>query len=169
MTSFGSNGKKEPGYNTTFRIQGQIYHRIGSLLPVDNNPSFLQIYFLGDNKSQVERRCTVVPKINKKNMLHEHNVLIKIFKNSLEKIPSEEHKIILIADKIPAGQYERRYNLPTSKEVAVIISGNKYNNRYIILEKCNQELITTSETHKSYDALQYPLMFWQGENGIILN
>jgi len=43
MTSFGSNRKKT-GYNTTFRIQGQIYHRIGSLLPVDKNPSFLQIY-----------------------------------------------------------------------------------------------------------------------------
>ena len=92
MTSFGSNRKKEPGYNTTFRIQGQIYHRIGSLLPVDNNPSFLQIYFLGDNELQVERRCTVVPKINKEivsslqKLLHEHNVLIKIFKNSLEKI-----------------------------------------------------------------------------------
>ncbi|CAI6347001.1 unnamed protein product [Macrosiphum euphorbiae] len=80
MTSFGSNRKKEPGYNTTFSIQGQIYHRIriGSLLPADNNPSFLQIYFLGDSELQVEKRCTVVPKINKKivsslqKLLHEH-------------------------------------------------------------------------------------------------
>lgn len=50
MTSFGSNRKKEIGYNTTFRIEGQIYHRIRSLLSVDNNPSFLKIYFLGDNE-----------------------------------------------------------------------------------------------------------------------
>ncbi|KAF0746849.1 Uncharacterized protein FWK35_00023004 [Aphis craccivora] len=80
-----------------------------SLLSVDNNPSLLQIYFLGDNELQVERRCTVVPKSNKKivsslqKLLHEHNVLIKIFKNSLEKMPSKEHKIIHAADKIPAG------------------------------------------------------------------
>jgi len=35
MTSFGANRKKEPGYQTTFKIQGQVYYRIGSLLPCD--------------------------------------------------------------------------------------------------------------------------------------
>jgi len=78
MTSFGSNRKKEPGYNITFIIQGQIYHRIGSLLPVDNNPSFLQIYFVGDNELQVERRCTVVSKINKKMYPHYNNCCMNI-------------------------------------------------------------------------------------------
>jgi len=62
---------------------------------------------------------------------------------------SEEHKIILRADKINTGQHEGRYNLPTSKEVAVIISENTYSNRDIILEKRYQDLKTISGTHKS--------------------
>ena len=37
--------------------------------------------------------------------------------------------------------------------------------RDIVLEKRNNRLQRVSETHRSYDALQYPLIFWQGEDG----
>ncbi|GFV80811.1 hypothetical protein TNCV_1901261 [Trichonephila clavipes] len=47
MTSFGAKEVDEGNYMPTFKIQGQLYHLIGSLLPVDNaREAFLQIYFI---------------------------------------------------------------------------------------------------------------------------
>ncbi|XP_026476069.1 uncharacterized protein LOC113381335, partial [Ctenocephalides felis] len=50
MTSFGADIIEERGFNPTFKIQGQIHHRIGSLLPFeDTQNKFLQIYELINN------------------------------------------------------------------------------------------------------------------------
>ena len=51
MTSFGTTKEiKELSYMPTFKIQGQVYHHIGSLLPLQNEePKFLQVYFVGDS------------------------------------------------------------------------------------------------------------------------
>lgn len=70
MTSFGAteivrntnaNGQQ---YNSTFKIRGQVYHKMGSLLPMPNEPhKFLQIYFMGGEDSgsalanRVNARC----------------------------------------------------------------------------------------------------------------
>jgi hypothetical protein len=44
------------------QIQGQIYHRAGSLLPFpDTEPQFLQIYFVGNSNDELNRRCVIVP------------------------------------------------------------------------------------------------------------
>ena len=50
MTSFGADRRiLEPGFMPTFKIQGQVYHRLGSLMPDQGSqPSFLQIYFMDD-------------------------------------------------------------------------------------------------------------------------
>ena len=41
----------------TFKVQGQVYHRIGSMLPLPNEElQFLQIYFMGDALVEAERR-----------------------------------------------------------------------------------------------------------------
>ncbi|CAI6375927.1 unnamed protein product [Macrosiphum euphorbiae] len=171
MTSFGANRKKESGFQTTFKIQGQIYHRIGSLLPYDCESSFLQIYFIGDDDIQSQRRCSIVPNVQHEivqslqNFLNEHNALIKLFKTSLDNMPSDECQIVLRADKIPSSEHERRFNLPVVNEVAAIINGNEFSKRDIVLQKRSNEYVTVQETHKSYDALQYPLMFWMGEDG----
>ncbi|XP_015187914.1 PREDICTED: uncharacterized protein LOC107072460 [Polistes dominula] len=51
MTSFGATqivqnyGENCRLFNSTFKIKGQVYHKIGSLLPMPNEPhKFLQIY-----------------------------------------------------------------------------------------------------------------------------
>ena len=61
MTSFGATGAAPDGdFSPTFRVQGQIYHLIGSLLPLPNaEPAFLQIYFMGDSSVQLDRRCNL--------------------------------------------------------------------------------------------------------------
>ena len=62
MTSFGHERRKEGNYMPTFRIQGQVYHRIGSLLPMDGDEHrFIQIYFMGDSVEEASQRAKVVP------------------------------------------------------------------------------------------------------------
>ena len=50
MTSIASNTfVNEPGYMPTVKIQGQMSHQLGPLLPSDgDDPKFLQIYFIGN-------------------------------------------------------------------------------------------------------------------------
>ena len=49
MTSFGATNIVRESYMPTFNVQGQIYHRAGSLLPLPNaDHKFLQIYFMGN-------------------------------------------------------------------------------------------------------------------------
>ncbi|XP_026475685.1 uncharacterized protein LOC113380824 [Ctenocephalides felis] len=60
MTSFGADIIEERGFNPTFKIQGQIHHRIGSLLPFeDTQNKFLQIYFMGNMEEQLDRRLEI--------------------------------------------------------------------------------------------------------------
>lgn len=61
MTSFGCNEITMPGFNPSFTIQGQVYHRIGSLCPpTGDHPKFCQIYFMDNITSQVTTRCNVI-------------------------------------------------------------------------------------------------------------
>ena len=94
-------------------------------------------------------------------MLHEHNE----FKTALDQIPSDDHQIVIHADKTPSGEHARRFNAPTTSDVAIIIVGENFLTRDIVLQRRNSGLKRVSETHRSYDALQYPLLFRQGEDG----
>lgn len=46
----------------TFKVQGQVNHTYGLLLPKEGeNPQFLQIYFMADPDTELELRSNVVP------------------------------------------------------------------------------------------------------------
>ena len=49
--------------------------------------------------------------------------------------------------------------------MAMVMVGEEFNRRDIVLQRRNDQLENVSETHRSYDSLQYPLIFWQGEDG----
>jgi len=55
MTSFGYNEITMPGFNPSLRIQGQVYHLIGSMVP-----SAGDTYFIDNQESQVATRCQIV-------------------------------------------------------------------------------------------------------------
>ncbi|EYB87952.1 hypothetical protein Y032_0254g286 [Ancylostoma ceylanicum] len=177
MTSFGTTAVvQEAGFMPTFKIQGQIYHRTGSLLPPPNeDPRFLQIYFVADEEKQADRRCETIDGtrrnivLNLQRMLHQHNNLVNVFKTALDKMPTDEYKVVIRADKRPQGEHERRFNAPTVNEVAVIMVGDEFERRDIVIQRRSEALQRISETHRSYDALQYPLMFWEGEDGYHFN
>lgn len=154
------------------QIQGQIYHRAGSLLPNDDEDhQFLQIYFMGNSNDEVDQRCAHNASINREivqqlqSILHEHNALVGLFKTALEQMPSDNHKIVIHADRRPAGEHARRFNAPTVDDVAIVVVGENLASRDIVLHRRNDRLQRVSETHRSYDALQYPLLFWQGDDG----
>ena len=59
MTSFDCNEVSMAGFNPSFRIQGQVYHLIGSMVPTaGESPKFAQIYFIDNRESEV-RSCSV--------------------------------------------------------------------------------------------------------------
>lgn len=176
MTSFGAHKVVQDQYMLTFKIQGQIYHRLGSLLPVpDDEHKFLQIYFMGDDDVQVDQRCSISPGTKHQiisslqSFLHQHNSLIKLFKTSIENLPADNYAIHIRADKTPVGQHAGRYNAPTTNEVAIVIIGEQSEARDIILQRRNNTIVRVPETHRSYDALQYPIIFWEGEDGYHFN
>jgi hypothetical protein len=176
MTSFGANEIRHGNYMPTFKVQGQIYHRAGSLLPpVDGNHQFVQIYFIGDPQEEVERRCQIHDGLNRvivrdlQDFFHAENQLIKNFKTALERMPTDEYTVVIRADKVPAGGHQRQYNAPTAEEVAVVIAGEECESRHIVLHRRNDGLKRIPETHRSYDALQYPILFWEGQDGYHFN
>ena len=54
--------------------------------------------------------------------------------------------------------------MPTIDEGDVVIIGENLQSRDIVPHRRD-----VYETHRSYDALQYPLIFWQGEDGYHIN
>lgn len=115
MTSFGATAIiGESGFRPTFKIQGQVYHRIGSLLPEpDEAHKFLQIYFM-NNEEQIEWRCQIILDTrqnivqNLQRLLNQYNSLIQSFKTAIEYTQLEEYKLVIRADKRPIGEHERR-------------------------------------------------------------
>ncbi|EPB66767.1 hypothetical protein ANCCEY_14141 [Ancylostoma ceylanicum] len=135
-------------------------------------PTF-KIYFTGDEEQQVDQRCENIGGtrrnivLNLQRMFHQHNNLVKLFKTALERMPTDEYKVVIRADKRPTGEHERRFNAPTVNEVVIV--GEDCDRRDIIIQKRNDSLQRISETHRSYDALQYPVIFWEGEDGYHFN
>ncbi|CAE1304472.1 unnamed protein product [Acanthosepion pharaonis] len=95
MTSFGGNAFREVGWNPTFKVQGQVYHRIGSLLPeTATDSAFLQIYFITDYNQQADAHMGIIPEndtgqhnhprrdiiMSLQQMLHEINNYVRSFK-----------------------------------------------------------------------------------------
>jgi hypothetical protein len=77
---------------------------------------------------------------------------------------SGDFRIIIRADKKPPAQHPGRFNEPTTNEVAVLMVGEG-GPRDIVLHSRNSPLKRIQDTHRSYDPLQYPLLFCRGEDG----
>lgn len=173
MTSFGATQISDNnGFMPTFKVQGQIYHQIGSLLPMPEEDSkFLQIYFMGDKEKEIDRRCAIHQATKRaiiadlQRFLHEHNYLIKLFKHALDQMPSNDYQVVICPDKTPANEHERRFNAPNVDEIAIVMIGSENEKRDIIVRRQDSSLKRVAETHRLYDALQYPLLYWSGQDG----
>ena len=78
---------------------------------------------------------------------------------------TEEFKVVIDADKRPSGEHARRFNAPSCNEVGVLTVGEEHGKRDIVLRYNDRRLERVDETHRSYDPLQYPMIFPRGEDG----
>ena len=80
-----------------------------------------------------------------------------------------EIRISIHADVRPSNEHIRRYNLPTSSEISILMPED-------VAENENREVICSyrdgvnhvkkiNDTHRSYDPLAYPLFFPYGTDG----
>ncbi|CAH1412619.1 unnamed protein product [Lactuca virosa] len=164
-----------------FRLGGQNYHSIGSLLPPDGSqPKFSQLYIYDtDNENSNRQRCFGGEKHQStsidndiiedlKLMLGLNNVLVssyRMVRDTFKKYPQVDMKLKIIGIRDRDG---RTYNLPTASEVAALIIGDisdSVENRDIVVETKSGFLQRISELHPSYLPLQYPLLFPYGDDG----
>ena len=61
------------------------------------------------------------------------------------------------------------YNIPTVNEVAVVMAGDPCECRDIRILRRDNTMQIIQDNHRSYNALQYPLIFWDGKDGYQLN
>lgn len=80
------------------QVQGQIYHKAGSLMTVsDGCYKFLQIYFTGNTTEEIDQRSANNSSVRwsivelLQTLFHQHNQLITLFKTALDLIPYDNH------------------------------------------------------------------------------
>ena len=182
FTSFGA--KIDNSINSTrgpytFRINGQNYHLIGSLLPAQGEqPKFAQLYFFDTHNEVHNRMSAFIDKqkehdidettvVNLIAMLNQSSAITKAFRMVRDWCASyatPNLRLRLISNRTSA----RQYNTPTVSEVAALITndfGHGEPTRDIIVSCKDTGKQRISELHPSYMALQYPLLFPYGEDG----
>ncbi|XP_019200269.1 PREDICTED: uncharacterized protein LOC109193896 [Ipomoea nil] len=163
-----------------FRLNGQNYHLMGSLLPHEGKPPhFAQLYIYDTNNEQIIRINAVREGCNQDDIhidivnviqgeLDQNNVLVKSFrmaKSEMDRNPCTEVKIKLLGKR---KKDARTYNLPEVSEVAALIVRDldtSIGERDIVVQTKGGQLQRISELNPSYLPLQYPLLFPYGEDG----
>ena len=153
-------------------VHGNICHRIGSLLPGEGaQPRYLQVHFY---ERELEARANQFADLNSEvlqllqDMLHQHNGYVRGLRSALELPPPGERqdtKIILNAQRRPATEHVRRFNLPETGEAALLMPDEPHGARDIVLHHRDGQLERISECHRSYDPLHYVLLYPHGTEG----
>ena len=160
-----------------FRIQGELHHRGGPLLPAkDHPPTYAQLYFY-DPQAALEHRCSQNSGLNRntmrvlQDMLLNHNRYAPVYQHAYEILEHyDPNDDIAICLRITPEHDQRRYNLPTANEVAVILPGVdgetvRHSQRDIVLYKRSGALRIINSLNPAYVPLYYVLLFPYGENG----
>ncbi|XP_026475940.1 uncharacterized protein LOC113381189 [Ctenocephalides felis] len=153
MTFFGANIIQEGGFMPTSKIQGQIYHLHGSMVPTPNEQhQFLQIYLISSMVDQLIVWCNMQEELKRRvieqlqSFFHANNAVVNMFKTALERMPSDTHKFVIRADCTPRGKHVRRFNAPTVNDVAAIIVGDPTKSRDIVVQRRSNIMHRVNET-----------------------
>jgi len=165
-----------------FRMHGQNYHHIGTLLPEEGSkPRWAQLYIY-DTENEVQNRISATrcgdgktpldPSIvsGLQSMLDENNVLAQSFRMAREQFKNldyHDYTLKLIGDRNRRGTH----GLPGADEVAALVikdPTDETQGRDIIIEYKDVGPKRISEIHPKLMAMQYPLLFPYGEDGFTL-
>ncbi|KAF8841619.1 hypothetical protein BDN67DRAFT_900978, partial [Paxillus ammoniavirescens] len=160
-----------------FRIHGELCHCAGSLLEVPGqHPSYAQLYIhdpqaaLGYCCCRNENLCPATMEIVQ-TVLSEYHFYAGIYKHAYEVLQQHEQvEDVVIRLHCAPGQDQRRHNLPTADEIAVVLPGDgsqPHDSRDIILRLRwpDGPLQRISEGHSAYACLHYMVFFPYGEDG----
>lgn len=138
-----------------FRIQGELFHRIGPLEPASQNlQSYSQLYFY-DPQAAFDhwRRCNAGLNPSTLRTLHEilyeYHQYVHAYRYAYEVLQHyDPHEDISIRLRVTPAHDRQRYNLPTADEVAVILPQvpTSDNTRDIVLYQCSGGLRIISDT-----------------------
>lgn len=163
-----------------FKISGEVYHRIGSLLPLpDYRPSFLQLYVF-DTEHELQNRIApfsvtsttreirhaLVESLMR--MLDTHNVLVRNFRCLRDRYLESNLPEFQIRIRSDRNHLSHQYSAPTASEIVGFVVSDlsaDQKGRDIIVEHRSQGLKRVSLEHPSLMALQYPILFSYGEDG----
>jgi hypothetical protein len=174
FTSFGVKYDKElfKSYKGiyTFRVQGQVYHYVNELIPKNNRPCYMQLYFY-DTDNELSNRMKILDGFVESTLMSlieilQINPYCRFFR-SLSDITNLQNCQIHI--RCHPGLDQRVFNTPTTSQVAAVWLEDDTN------VNANVRDITiyghSGDSHKvhyyygCYDPLQYPLLFPYGEPG----
>ncbi|KAI3505740.1 hypothetical protein L1887_27949 [Cichorium endivia] len=178
MTSFGAKIDETVNRGRgpyTFKVCGQICHRIGSFCPEGSDiPRFLQLYVY-DVENEISNRLQVLgdgaESLNSdvvaglSTVLNGVNEYVRMFKTSVN-IASQNNLrnyAIRLYNNVP----DVRYNLPYGGTLGGIVTADDPNaSKYDVIVHSRGGCPTRiSKLHFSYMPLQYPLLFPYGEKG----
>ncbi|KNZ74287.1 hypothetical protein J132_07337, partial [Termitomyces sp. J132] len=166
----------------SFRINGELHHLTGALLPVDGNlPVYAQLYFYNHNQQlafhqQNNPRLDSQIMASLQDMLARVNPFIDLYKQARQ-----------IMGEVPEGQPQRLsvkltadfgdpqcYNDPNEQEgVAAVIPGDgseeQSNDCDIVLHLHGGQLKQISHLHPYYTPLHYTIIFPTGQPGFHTN
>nr|XP_011470726.1 PREDICTED: uncharacterized protein LOC101313170 isoform X1 [Fragaria vesca subsp. vesca] len=157
-----------------FKISGQIYHLMGSLVPPQGEcPKFAQLY-IHDTENEVVNRQRVIdgldPDVISKliDMFDGNNELVQYYRSIRAKYDDDSLRSfnLTIIDSEVAS--DRQYDVPSSSEVAGLIVGDigLYEpERDIVVEGIDSGLQRVSRLHPKFMSFQYPVLFPYGEDG----
>jgi len=161
----------------TFRIQGELCHRISTLLPPDGEPpKFAQLYIYDSNpQSQAQMRANRVHDkvdvntvLQLQQMIELHNPYVATYRTAKERLDSEEHVSLCLKTVDIPHLDQRRYNHPTASEVGIIMVGNGEDGateRDLIVQARGGGFHSISYLKSSYIPLRFPIAFVYGEQG----
>ncbi|KAG7945229.1 hypothetical protein I3843_15G142000 [Carya illinoinensis] len=154
----------------TFRTQGQIYHYINDLIPLNGRPSYLQLYFY-DTEHELENRISDSDRMNPSIISQLIDILhinpYSLFFRSLGDLSNLENQVIHIRSDV--GLDQRVFNVPTSSQVAAIWVENEDADQlrgrdiYVFSHSGGSHIV--QYYFGCYDPLQYPLLFPLGDTG----
>ncbi|KAH9622274.1 hypothetical protein KSS87_001374, partial [Heliosperma pusillum] len=153
-----------------FRLHGQIYHHVPSLVPINGNPKYLQLYFY-DGQHEAENRTGCFREIRQDVvdiLIHvtKTNPYARFFRSLRDIEITEETQIVI---NKTANVDQRVYNAPTSDEVAVVwsesSSSSASSSPHIMVTGNNNASHRIMHYYGCYDPLQYPLLFPAGDSG----
>ena len=171
---------KLPGHGPPiFRIQGALYHHVGTLLPPSEvKASFLQLYIYSELDEQEKLRDSAFSGRDRAlsrqiaELINAINPYAKILKNNAERLRQGAGWLKLLLKEPPVGD-QRRYNKPVNEGIAAIIpdQDDSASFRDIAIElkptaataDNPSSLKRIKESSPHYLPLRYALLFPHGE------